>query len=391
MTQVIEGGRSPIPVEVGFDVPHKQGRLSVAFRLILLIPHFVVMIVFGVLLEIGAVISWFVALFIGRIPKGAADFFARTIRYFTRVYAYGYLLTDRYPPFGLSRREYPLSVEITSGRLNRLAVLFRLILLIPAYIVLALVGGGLNVAIVFVWLIVLVSGTMPASLYQAIAAVVRYQARFAAYIFLATSTYPGGLFGDDAAPMEAAPPEMEEPTAVEEAATMPEAAPPVPASPPLATTLVLTKAAKRLVALFLVLGLIWTGGNIAFVAAIGPGAGAWAQLEAPYRKLATATRTFQLDSAQCAQTRDIACEQAALRTMATALDTFNGKVRAIDFPADAQADALTLQSDTDAFSQLLKSAASSGSQSEFNGFLSQIPEVGTKFDNDFNKLHDDLI
>ena len=391
MTQVIAGSRSPIPVEVGFDVPHKQRRLSVAFRLILMIPHFIVMIVFGILLEIGVVIAWFVALFIGRIPKGAAEFFARTIQYFTRVYAYGYLLTDRYPPFGLSRREYPLSVEISSGSLNRLAVLFRLILQIPAYIVLALVGAGLNVAMVFIWLIVLVAGTMPTSVYQALAAVVRYQARFASYLLLVTSTYPGGLFGDRAAAMEATAPPMEEPTEVEEAAPLPEAAPPAPASPPLATMLVLTKPARRLVSLFLVLGVIFTAGNIAFAIAIGPGANAWAQLEQPYRKLASATRTFQVHSAQCAQTQDIACEQTALRTMAAALDTFNGKVRAINFPVDAQTDAVTLEGDTDAFSQLLKSAASSTSGSQFNGFLSQIPEVGTKFDTDFNKLHDDLI
>jgi hypothetical protein len=385
MTQVVEGDRRPIPVEVGFDVPHKQRRLTVAFRLILMIPHFIVMIAFGILLEIGVVIAWFVALFIGRIPKGAADFFARTIQYFTRVYSYGYLLTDRYPPFGLSRREYPLSVEISSGRLNRLAVLFRLILQIPAYIVLVLVGTGLSVAMVFIWLIVLVAGTMPTSLYQAMAAVVRYQARFAAYLLLVTSTYPGGLFGDRAPVAEAAPPQAEEPTAVEEIA------PPPPASPPLATTLVLTTAAKRLVALFLVLGVIWTAGNIAFVAVLGPGATAWGQLEQPYRRLASATRTFQDRSRGCAQTHDIACEQSALRTMAAALDTFNGKVRAIDYPADAQADALKLESDTDAFSQVLKNAAAATSGAEFNRLIGQIPDVGTRFDTDFNRLHDDLI
>jgi hypothetical protein len=392
MTQVIDGGRSPIPVEVGFDVPHKQRRLTVAFRLILMIPHFVVMIVFGILVEIGVIIAWFVALFIGRIPKGAADFFARTIQYFTRVYAYGYLLTDRYPPFGLSHREYPVSVEISSGRLNRLAVLFRLILQIPAYIVLALVGGGLSVAMVFVWLVVLVAGTMPASLFQAVAAVLRYQARFAAYLLLVTSTYPGGLFGDSLAVIEPALPGAQEPTAVEEPTQVEEAPLMPPASPPLATTLVLTTAAKRLVTLFLVLGVIWTAGNIAFAVVIAPGANTWAQLEQPYRHLASATRTFQIQSATCGQTQDIACEQGALRTMAAALDTFNGEVRAIDYPAGAaQADALALERDTDAFSQLMKNAATAGSGSEFNGFISQLPEVGSRFDSDFNRLHDDLI
>jgi hypothetical protein len=366
-----------------------------------MIPHFFVMAVFAILLEIGVVIAWFVALFIGRIPNGAADFVARTIQYFTRVYAYGYLLTDRYPPFGLSRREYPVSVEISSGRLNRLAVLFRLIIQIPAYVVLALVGTGLSVAMVFIWLIVLVAGTVPASLYQAMAAILRYQTRFVAYLTLATSTYPWGLFGDRAqaiappeadvqAPTSEAQPSeqaMEEPTEVEESTRG------TPAQPqaPLATTLLLTKPTKRLIALFLGLGVVWTAGYFAFIAIAGPGLTAFGDLSTRYDALARATSAFQKSTVTCQQQHDIQCEQGALRTMSAALDTFSADVRTIDFPSDAQADAQKLETDTDTFSQVLKQAASASSESEFVAAFNRIAGAGTLFDDDYNRLRHDLI
>jgi hypothetical protein len=396
MSEVIDVGRSPIPVVVGFDVPRRQRRLTVAFRIVLMIPHFVVLAIFGILLEIGVFIAWFVALILGRIPKGAQDFFARTIQYFTRVYAYGYLLTDRYPPFGLSRREYPLSVEISSGRLNRLAVLFRLILQIPAFIVMQLVVGGLNVAMVFVWLIVLVAGTMPATLYQAIAAILRYQTRFAAYITLANATYPAGLFGDPAEPMLPVEPHAHVAAApveqgIEQPVDVGEAQLPVPTQPPLATTLRLTKPAKRLVALFIALGLIWTAGYFAIIAVVGPRVNASSDLDDAYAPLSRATKEFQIASAACNQSRDIECEKDALRKIAAAMNRFAADVRAIDFPSDAVADAQQLETDTDAFGHLLKEAASASTDSEFNGFMSQIPDIGTRFDDDLNRLHDDLI
>ena len=60
------------------------------------------------------------------------------------------------------------------------------------------------------WLIVLITGTMPEPLYQAIAAVMRYGIRYYGYFILLSGTYPGGLFGDpadsDVAAVAAGPP-----------------------------------------------------------------------------------------------------------------------------------------------------------------------------------------
>jgi hypothetical protein len=186
---------------VAFAGPAQQNRLTVLVRIVLAIPHLIVLYALGIAAEVVALISWFAALFIGRLPSGLADFLSGYLRWTSRVYAYLLLLTDEYPPFELGDSDYPLHVAMRPGRLNRLAVLFRLILAIPAYLVILALAFGLgSIAILIVWLIVLVSGTMPESLYGAIAAVLRYHARFLGYMLLLSGTYPKGLFGDEPGP-----------------------------------------------------------------------------------------------------------------------------------------------------------------------------------------------
>src|ERR1035438_8710452 len=173
-------------------------RLTVLVRIVLAIPHLIVLYALGIATEVVALISWFAALFTGRVPIGLADFMSGYLRWATRVYAYLFLLTDEYPPFELGDSDYPVHVAVRPGRLNRLAVLFRIILAIPAWLVASLLSYGLGTIAIFItWLIVLVSGTMPETLYGAIAAVVRYLTRFYGYSLLLTGTYPKGLFGDE--------------------------------------------------------------------------------------------------------------------------------------------------------------------------------------------------
>jgi hypothetical protein len=193
-------------VLVAFAGPAKQNRLTVLVRIVLAIPHFIVLWVLGIATEVVVVISWFAALFTGRVPAGLADFMSGYLRWSTRVYAYLLLLTDEYPPFELGDSDYPVHVAVRPGRLNRLAVLFRIILAIPAWLIsIALIYGLGTIAIFIIWLIVLINGTMPETLYGAIAAIVRYFTRFYGYGLLLTGTYPMGLFGDEPGPDGTAP------------------------------------------------------------------------------------------------------------------------------------------------------------------------------------------
>ena len=181
-----------------FAGPGRQRRVTVLFRLLLVIPHYIVLYALGIAVGIVAVICWFAALFTGRLPDGLADFLVGWLRWSTRVFAYVGLLTDQYPPFTLADADYPVRVSAAPGRLNRLAVLFRIILALPVAILVGILWSGVLLAGLVIWLIVLITGTMPGPAYQAVAAVVRFGARFYGYFYLMSGTYPGGLFGDPA-------------------------------------------------------------------------------------------------------------------------------------------------------------------------------------------------
>ena len=196
-----DGGEPGAPDEIllAFAEPAEQRRLTVLVRLILAIPHLIVLYVLSIASEVVALICWFAALFTGRLPGGLADFQVGYLRWLTRFSAYLFLLTDVYPPFELAEADYPVQLRAQPGPLNRLAVLFRIILVIPAAIVVAVLGYGLSFLVMFVtWLIVLISGRMPQSLHEALAATVRYHIRVTGYFLMLTARYPGGLFGDPA-------------------------------------------------------------------------------------------------------------------------------------------------------------------------------------------------
>jgi hypothetical protein len=164
-------GGQPAPDEilVAFAEPADQGRLTVMVRIILAIPHLVVLWVLGIAAEVVALICWFAALVTGRLPAGLAEFQVGYLRWATRVYAYLYLLTDVYPPFELADAGYPVRVRAEPGLLNRLAVLCRNILVIPAWIVSVVLVYGLSFLVMFVtWLIVLIAGRMPRPLHEAL-------------------------------------------------------------------------------------------------------------------------------------------------------------------------------------------------------------------------------
>jgi hypothetical protein len=180
-----------------------QRRLTVLFRLILLIPQFIVLVFIGIALVFVAVIGWFAALFMGRLPGWAHTFISDVLRWLTRVDAYIYLLTDRYPPFTFEDREYPVRPFFPEpGRLNRWTVLFRLFLALPASIFAEIVRYGLTAPLIVVtWFIVLITGRMPPALYGAYSTLLRYEIRVGTYFYLLTSEYPWGMLGDRVVPV----------------------------------------------------------------------------------------------------------------------------------------------------------------------------------------------
>jgi hypothetical protein len=184
----------PPPVLVAVAGPAPQRRLTVLVRLILLIPHIIVLYCLLLAASVVAFIGWWGALFTGRLPLWAGTFMAGTVRWATRVGAYALLLTDVYPPFTFDDDpSYPVRLALPEpGRLNRAAVFFRIILVIPAAIIASVISSGAGTLMAFIaWIITLVAGRLPASWHEAFAAVVRYETRYYAYYFMLTPAYPG--------------------------------------------------------------------------------------------------------------------------------------------------------------------------------------------------------
>ena len=67
------------------------------FRPVLALPALVVAYIFGLMVVYVALLGWFVALVIGRTPKGMRDLSAYCLRYQAQTFAYLFLLTSRYP------------------------------------------------------------------------------------------------------------------------------------------------------------------------------------------------------------------------------------------------------------------------------------------------------
>jgi hypothetical protein len=93
-------------VQLDYEYPDAERDLNRWLPLVkwfLAIPHYIVLIVLDVATILVVIGAWFAILFTGRYPRGIFNFVEGVIRWHNRVTAYAFVLvTDRYPPFGLS-------------------------------------------------------------------------------------------------------------------------------------------------------------------------------------------------------------------------------------------------------------------------------------------------
>jgi hypothetical protein len=166
---------------------------------LLAIPHWAILNALQDLSVIIAIISWFLILFTGRLPEALANLQGLIIRYGNRTYAYAGFLREEYPPWSFETDapadpgSYPpvrtgFAPELESR--NRLTVGFRIILVIPQVIVLALLAVAAFVAWVIALFAVLFTGRWPEGLRSFVVGVMRWGTRVSAYFLLLTDTYP---------------------------------------------------------------------------------------------------------------------------------------------------------------------------------------------------------
>ena len=178
----------PIRLSVTDDL--QRNRLTVFFRLILAIPHFIWVALWGLITYLAWIVGWFAALFTGRLPDGLHRFIAGFLRYSTHVTAYTLLIADPFPAFG-GKAGYPIDLEVDPPeRQNRLTVFFRVILAIPALILAYLLRYISNLLAFFSWCIALVLGRVPEGLRNFAAFALRYETQTYGYVLLLTQRYP---------------------------------------------------------------------------------------------------------------------------------------------------------------------------------------------------------
>jgi len=181
-------GRHPIGLIVTDDL--NRSRLTVFFRLLLVIPQALWLSIWSIAITFTVLIAWFAALVTGRVPDGLHNFNASFLRYATRVSGYLFLLADPWPWF-TNAEPYPLDARVDpAGEQSRLTVFFRLILAIPALILVYVFRAVNEIVAFFAWFYCLVVGRMHEGMRNLSAWLLRYEVQTYAYLMLLTGRYP---------------------------------------------------------------------------------------------------------------------------------------------------------------------------------------------------------
>ena len=194
----MEATPGPYPATLTFEPPERIANWRPVVQWLLAIPHFMVLYALRTVVEVLAVISWFIVVFTGRLPDGIAKVQAMSLRYQARVTLYAGFLQDEYPPFNFDtsspdpgdvlRLRVNLQPELENR--NRVTVGFRLILAIPHAIVLVALWIAAAVIFIIGFFAVLFTGRWPQGMRDFVLNVIRYQLRFEAYLSLLTDRYP---------------------------------------------------------------------------------------------------------------------------------------------------------------------------------------------------------
>lgn len=200
------------PASFDIEYPKQLDRLSTFFRIFWAIPAFIILSLLtmtsgeGFINEAGKEVSsgaggitagLFAAtalmiLFRQRYPRWWFDFALELNRYSSRVSAYLFLLTDRYPST-VDKQSVQLDVDYPNVErdLNRWLPLVKWLLAIPHYFALLVLGIAALLATVIAWFAILFTGQYPKSLFDFVVGVGRWSVRVGAYAFLLTTDkYP---------------------------------------------------------------------------------------------------------------------------------------------------------------------------------------------------------
>ena len=194
--------RPRYPIDVRFDRDQRIGRfwaipiIGWFFRWLVLVPHFILLGLFSIVVFFAMLVTWISVLLTGRFPGWGYTIIGGFYRWYIRVAAYLLLLAGPYPPFSTTA-PYPVDVTFDPDtRLNNLwgipilGIYIRFLLAIPHWIVLWLFGIAVSLIVLVAWIPVLVNGRYPQIGYDLVGGFFRWYTRVIGWTFLMAGPYP---------------------------------------------------------------------------------------------------------------------------------------------------------------------------------------------------------
>ncbi len=190
------------PMHFAADYPERLSRLKTFFRLILIIPAYLLYVVFQyfpILVLVGARPATFLK---RKYPTWLFSAGSGYLAWLARFGAYGLLLTDHYPSFSPEGGPVVLEYdEPPQGMLSRWrGILWRLMLLFPHFVVLFFLGLAVLVVTILAWFAILFTGHYPRGMFGFVTGVMRWYFRVQGYFLMFNDRFPPFALSESAGP-----------------------------------------------------------------------------------------------------------------------------------------------------------------------------------------------
>lgn len=228
-----DGRESDYPVGLDVAEPVRQRRLGAAFRAVLVLPFALLAVTlvgvgggprlggysfyFSLFAAVGAAsfLGWFVAVALGRMPRGLRDLVLYCLAYTAQVEAYALFLTARFPTADPAIANVPpvdVAVPLRLDddlRRSRVTVFFRPLLALPHVVWSILWGSIVVLATIANWFVAVARGRPAEALHRFVSRFVRYQVHLNAFLYLAANPFPGFVGAPGSYPVDVELPPIE--------------------------------------------------------------------------------------------------------------------------------------------------------------------------------------
>ena len=181
------------PVQLTCERQEEYHRFLPLIKWLLVIPHLICLLFVFFAVFFAKIVAFFAVLFTGRYPEGIFNFVSGALRWSWNVYAYAYLLTDRYPPFALDEQPgYPARFELPypADGIDRWRPLVQWLLILP-YAIVAGVLTYLAAIVSFIAIfVILFTKNLPEGMFNLILIPYRWSFRASAYGLFMVDRYP---------------------------------------------------------------------------------------------------------------------------------------------------------------------------------------------------------